>query len=144
MGDRTWVEIDVRTIDWEWIVWSRFGRDEIEADNSLGADEAEENDGIVTLAALECDAGDWDELEELLKSNFCEFDKRWGHGNGYMGGKAYCRNIKGEMKCIEILEDESQLADFLRDVKDFSEIITRILVRARYACLFPFEVSELA
>jgi len=137
MGDRTWVEIDVRAIDWEWIVWSFFERDAIEADNSLGADEEEENDGMVTLAAYECDGGYWNELEELLRSNFCEFDKRWGHGNGYMGGKAYCRNINGEMRFIEILEDDSQLADFLREVKDCLPITIKILVKERYAHLFP-------
>jgi len=144
MGDRTWVEIDVRTIDWEWIVRSCFGGDENEADISVGTDEVDECDDIMTLAALECDAGNWDELEELLHSNFCEFDKRFGHGHGYMGGKEYCRNVGGQMHTIIILDDEKELAKFLAEIRNFSETTMSHLVEARYRSLFPFEVSKLA
>lgn len=144
MGDRTSVEIEVKQIDFEWLLRAGFGDDEERLREAVDADEIGSDSRVVCFTQYEANYGNWDELEILLGQHFIEFDKSWGSGGGYNAGRSYCRNVSGEMRLLEVYDTEEQIIDFLRGVKDLEPDEIKMRVVEEYHRLMPFEIRELA
>ena len=101
MGDRTHVSIQIRKIDYEWLLRAEFNDYPEQMRDVLYYEYLEFQDDLVDLEANEINYGEWDELEGLLYAHSIEYDKTWGAGGDYAGepaitasSTARCRRYK--------------------------------------------------
>jgi hypothetical protein len=143
MGDRTYVSIQVREIDFEWLKRAEFGDDEERMEKELFWEHMTRDDDIVDMGADECNYGNWDEIEELLRSHLIEYDKTWGDGGEYSGGEAFIRNINGSMAQVDIYKESRNLVDFLFEVRNLSSEEVKARVEQEYRSIIPFDIQPL-
>ncbi|MHC1728550.1 MAG: hypothetical protein AB9866_21540 [Syntrophobacteraceae bacterium] len=148
MGDRTHVTIEMRLIDWEWILRAEFKDDELAAEREIGADELDwywANDcDLVMLYSAECNYANWSELEELLRKHEIEYNKEWGQGGDYGSGNEYVRRLPdGSLRSVEIYDSEESLAYFVKNLKDGTPDAIKQAVQAKYREIYPFELISL-
>ncbi len=143
MEDRTFVSIEMREIDFEWLKRAEFGDDEERMGSELYWEFVTRDGAIVNMEAIECDYGNWDEAEELLRSHFIEYDKTWGDGGEYSGGEAFIRNVDGSMVCVEIYKESKNLVDFLSEVRSLAAEKIKARVEQELRSIMPFDVEPL-
>src|SRR5208283_1490619 len=78
MGDRTHVSIQIRKIDYEWLLRAEFNDDPEQMRDVLYYEYLEFQDDVVDIEANDINYGEWDDLEGLLYAHSIEYDKSWG------------------------------------------------------------------
>lgn len=144
MGDRTNVSIDIRKIDYDWLLRAEFGDDATRMQKTIYYNEIAFQGDTVCLEAWEINYAEWDELENLLHDYFIEYDKGWGAGGNYSSGNSYHRLINGELRQIEIYENAEEFTAFIKRVKDLEADEIKRRVTELYKELMPFEIEPLA
>ncbi len=142
MGDRTHVTITVRRKDYERLLAEK-GENDASFREAIGADEIEDDGDWIVIRGYEINYAEWSEVEDILKKNLIPYDKSWDAGGGFSAGESYVRLINGEMQELEFHEEETQLVQFIKDVKDLSADEIKERVQREYKRLFPWEIEKL-
>ena len=142
MGDRTNVTITLRKSDYERLPAVK-GESEANFQETIGADEIEDDGEWIVIRGYEINYADWGDLQDILKENQIPYDKTWDAGGGYSAGESYVRLVDGEMKELEFYEVESKLVEFLKDVKDLPADEIKEKVLEEYKRQFPWEIEKL-
>ncbi|MGA3116271.1 MAG: hypothetical protein ABSF90_17760 [Syntrophobacteraceae bacterium] len=144
MGDRTHVSIQIRKIDYEWLLRAEFNDDPEQMRETLYYEYLEFQDDIVDFEANEINYGEWDELEGLLYAHSIEYDKTWGAGGDYAGGASYNRLVAGKMQEVQIYEGSEDFVLFLKEVKDLEPAEIKRRVQEMYRKVVPFDIISLS
>jgi len=144
MGDRTHVSIQIRKIDYEWLLRAEFNDDPEQMRETLYYEYLEFQDDIVDFEANEINYGEWDELEGLLYAHSIEYDKTWGAGGDYAGGASYNRLVAGKMQEVQIYEGSEDFVLFLTEVKDLEPAEIKRRVQEMYRKVVPFDIISLS
>ncbi|MGO9019640.1 MAG: hypothetical protein ACLQVJ_14960 [Syntrophobacteraceae bacterium] len=144
MGDRTHVSIQIRKIDYEWLLRAEFNDDPEQMRDVLYYEYLEFQDDVVDLEADQINYGEWDELEGLLYAHSIEYDKTWGAGGDYAGGASYHRLVNGKMQEVQIYEGSEDFVLFLKEIKDLDPAEIKRRVQEMYKKVIPCEIIPLS
>lgn len=144
MGDKTHVSIQIRKIDYEWLLRAEFNDDPEQMRDALYYEYLEFQQDVVNLETNEINYGEWDELEGLLYAYSIEYDKTWGAGGGYAGGASYHRIVDGKMQEVQINEGSEEFVLFLKEIKDLDPAEIKRRVHEMYKKAIPFEIIPLS
>jgi len=144
MGDRTHVSIQIRKIDYEWLLRAEFNNDPKQMRDDLYCEYSEFHEDVVDLEANGINYSEWDELEGLLYAHSIEYDKTWGAGGDYAGGTSYHRLVAGKMQEVQIYEESEDFVLFLKEIKDLEPAEIKRRVQEMYKKVIPFEIIPLS
>jgi hypothetical protein len=117
MGDRTTVNITIRTKDFHRLLKRYFNNSREAFLTAFSPDGLDEGEPHTEMVDYEANYGEWESLETFLVRHKIEFDKHWDAGGNYSAGSAYGRRINRMFKVVQIYETEERLLEFLEKVR---------------------------
>lgn len=111
-------------------------------------DELEDDGDEVVMSEQEANYGNMEPLENLLKANNIEYNKRWEDGDEYKAGEEFARIVNGKY-CIHEISDQGDA--ILQEYKELQELILKGAslesikkhVENKVTVLEPFEITPL-
>ena len=142
MGDRTYCEIRINKHYYNLLAIAH--RKDLED----MYDELEDDGDEVVMKESEANYGNMDELENLLKENKIEYNKRWEDGDEFKAGEEFARIVNGKY-CIHDISDQGQ--GILQEYKELEELIMKGAdlelvkkhIENRIILLEPFKITPL-
>ena len=111
-------------------------------------DELEDDGDEVIMSEQEANYGNMEELENLLKENKIEYNKRWEDGDEFKAGEEFARIVNGKY-CVHEISDQG--ASILIEYKELQELIMKGAdlesvkkhIENKRILLEPFEITPL-